>query len=411
MTGGQFGEVDLDLLADYVGGALDGTPEAAELERLIDQDPAWADAYLALTTGIDAVRLDLAALVSEPTPMPAEVTDRLTVAITRASRPGATRPTATGAPVGVPVAAAATQDAADPIDDPANDTPVDANDQAAAKPVAPATEPDDADAERGDIDTGTGRGNPDSGRIRPVRRPRRSGVPAQPGTASMPAARGPGRRRQWARRMAGPVLIATVVAGFAGFTLSRLGVVGNTPDEASTALNSAGDAAERTGALGSGPSRAVVEPSAERMLATGTDYTPTSLPGAVSGLAKLTTPSARAAGPDSAAPDTLASSPSTATESPATGGTPRIGGAPTTVFGLERLADRSVLADCLDAVAMAHAQGPIAVDLVDYASFQGRAALVVVFTDRAGSRWAWVTGPGCGTPPSDPDVTYQTRVG
>ena len=29
MTGAEFSEVDIDLLADYVGGALDGTPDEA----------------------------------------------------------------------------------------------------------------------------------------------------------------------------------------------------------------------------------------------------------------------------------------------------------------------------------------------------------------------------------------------
>ncbi|WP_373688915.1 hypothetical protein [Verrucosispora sioxanthis] len=41
MSAGEFSEVDHDLLADYLGGALDGTPEHAEIARRVAQDPAW----------------------------------------------------------------------------------------------------------------------------------------------------------------------------------------------------------------------------------------------------------------------------------------------------------------------------------------------------------------------------------
>jgi hypothetical protein len=202
--------------------------------------------------------------------------------------------------------------------------------------------------------------------------------------------------------MAGPILIATVVAGFAGFAVSRLVTGGSAEDAAtSTALSSADNGAEQARTLGSGPPRAVTEPSAERVLTTGTDYTPTSLPDTASALTGQGTTSQRAGAPDRAA------------ETPGTlmGGASVTATPPRRVYGLERLADRTVLAACLDAVAAAHAQGPIAVELVDYATFQGRAALVVVFTDRSGARWAWATGPNCGTSASGADVTYQTRVG
>ena len=44
MTSDEFGEVDIDLLADYIGGALDG-PGEAEVARLIDEDPRWREAH------------------------------------------------------------------------------------------------------------------------------------------------------------------------------------------------------------------------------------------------------------------------------------------------------------------------------------------------------------------------------
>jgi hypothetical protein len=216
--------------------------------------------------------------------------------------------------------------------------------------------------------------------------------------------------------MAAPVLVATVVAGFAGFTVSRLVDTGDSGGASDTAVSSAGDAAAPQ-VLGSGPPRTVVEPSAERLLSTGTDYTPDSLPGTVSSLSRQGGPTGAAATQSS--PRTRASGPAqeggdpyAATSSPdrATADTPCC--LPLKTNGsLERLTDRSVLAACLDAIAVAHAQGPLAVDLVDYATFEGRAALVVVFTDRSGAKWAWVTGPDCGSAAAGADVTYQSRVG
>jgi len=218
--------------------------------------------------------------------------------------------------------------------------------------------------------------------------------------------------------MAAPVLIAVVVAGFAGLTVSRLGL-NETGDNstAGTSLNSAGDGAERAPALGSGPPRVMVEPSPEHLLATGTDYNPSSLPDTVSELARQSTPTAQAAAPDRAdGTPGIFSGGSPTPGDPTPRKTLRSEAPPTTnrlqsVFGLERLADRAVLDACLEAVAVAHGQGPVAVELVDYASFRGQAALVVVFTDPSGARWAWVTGPDCGTAAHGADVAYQTRVG
>lgn len=75
-------EVDLDLLADYIGGALDGTPQQAAVERLIADDPAWARAYAETSAAMDAVRADLNALGADRDRMPADVVDRLAAALT-----------------------------------------------------------------------------------------------------------------------------------------------------------------------------------------------------------------------------------------------------------------------------------------------------------------------------------------
>jgi hypothetical protein len=74
-------EVDLDLLADYIGGALDGTPEAAAVERLIADDPAWIRAYAQTSAAMEAVRVDLSTLGAEWDQMPAEVLGRLEAAL------------------------------------------------------------------------------------------------------------------------------------------------------------------------------------------------------------------------------------------------------------------------------------------------------------------------------------------
>lgn len=73
-------DVDLDRLADYVGGALDGTPDAAAVAHLIATDPDWTSAHAALVAADAFVRADLAALAGEPEPMPDDVMAALSAA-------------------------------------------------------------------------------------------------------------------------------------------------------------------------------------------------------------------------------------------------------------------------------------------------------------------------------------------
>ena len=77
MTGNQFSEVDLDLLADYVGGALDGTPEHVRVTDLVAHDPVWRAAHESLTAGMTAVGAQLSALGAASEPMPADLAVRL----------------------------------------------------------------------------------------------------------------------------------------------------------------------------------------------------------------------------------------------------------------------------------------------------------------------------------------------
>jgi hypothetical protein len=75
VTGAEFRGVDIDLLADYIGGALAGTPDESVVATLIADDPAWRDAYESLSGGMAAVQAELGQF--EPEPMPDDVAARL----------------------------------------------------------------------------------------------------------------------------------------------------------------------------------------------------------------------------------------------------------------------------------------------------------------------------------------------
>ncbi|MFF0315042.1 hypothetical protein ACFYPH_10385 [Micromonospora sp. NPDC005252] len=102
MTNEGFREVDTDLLADYLGGALDGTPQQAQIARLVDADPAWAEAYALLAPAVTQVRAELARW-AEPSPeLPPAVAERIAAALAAADTPtddaSATLTGATGSP-------------------------------------------------------------------------------------------------------------------------------------------------------------------------------------------------------------------------------------------------------------------------------------------------------------------------
>ncbi|MBM0226392.1 hypothetical protein JNW87_13525, partial [Micromonospora sp. ATA51] len=179
----------------------------------------------------------------------------------------------------------------------------------------------------------------------------------------------------------------------------------------------------------------------------GTDYTPEQLSGASSlkappaaagggretGQAAVTADSAGAAGPLAAepfrttgpprrsgtdyTPEQLSGASSLKAPPAAAGGGRETGQAApenerfSAAGGLDRLTGRDALDACLREITAEHGSGAVAVDLIDYASFQGRPALVVTFVDTAGARWAWVSGPECGVPGSGADTRFRTRVG
>ncbi|WP_432982592.1 hypothetical protein [Dactylosporangium sp. CA-233914] len=88
-----FSEADLDRLADFVGGALDGTPEADDVRHLVSTDVSWAEAYAMLVSADAAVRDELHALGAQAQEVPLDVQQRLDAALASAvSAPPADAP-------------------------------------------------------------------------------------------------------------------------------------------------------------------------------------------------------------------------------------------------------------------------------------------------------------------------------
>ncbi|WP_406073780.1 hypothetical protein [Micromonospora sp. NBC_01638] len=330
MTTEGFREVDDDLLADYLGGALDGTPQQEEVAQLVSADPAWAEAYTLLASALTQVRTDLARW-AEPSPeMPPAIVDRLSAAL------AAAEPVQTG-------------------------TSVDEDGVAATPPVVP-------------VQGGAGR---------------RPAIPT-PARSGHPAPTGPGRRRGgWARRGA-PVAAAAIAVAAIALGLNQLSMSAS-DDASGGALDQPVSAPEGAAAAGAvrttGPA-----------LRSGTDYTPQTLGNAPSSDAQSNPAPSRAV---SETPGTQPGVDADGDRRLAVGG----------LSQLARLTDEAALTTCLADVAAEHGSAPLAVEVLDYARFQGEQALVIRFTDAAGARWAWVSGPECGVPGSGSDSRYSARVG
>ncbi|SCG50120.1 hypothetical protein [Micromonospora inositola] len=332
MTPGKFSEVDHDLLADYVGGALDGTPEQVTVARLIEEDPAWAGAHAALAPAMELVRADLADWAAAPVPdMPLAVADRIAATLAGAG-PAPSRP--------------GSDDAG----------PVEGRGLRAGGHAGSGTVPTRATGQRR------------TGAVRPAEGTGRGTGPG----------RGP---RRWAR-IAGPVALAAASVAAVGLGLNQLVATRN--DTAVTADRGRADNAGAPAPLAAEPFRTTGPPRRS-----GTDYTPEQL----SGGSRFKVPPAAGSG----VPETAAAAPE--------------GERLSVAGGLDRLTGRDALDACLREITAEHGSGAVAVDLVDYASFQGRPALVVTFVDAGGARWAWVSGPECGVPGSGADTRFRTRVG
>ncbi|MEW2429941.1 hypothetical protein AB0877_18195 [Micromonospora sp. NPDC047644] len=194
MTTEGFREVDSDLLADYLGGALDGTPQQDEVALLVSTDPSWAEAYALLAPAVAEVRTDLSRW-AEPSPdMPSAITDRLLAAL------------------------------------------------AAAEP------PDDASTG----ETGETGGNATTPLVVPAQGGVARGRPSAPTPAGRWTSTGPGRRRRgWARRGA-PVAAATIAVVAVALGLNQLSMRAS-DDSAGTAMNQPASAPE--GVAGAGTAR------------------------------------------------------------------------------------------------------------------------------------------------------------
>ncbi|WP_428962817.1 hypothetical protein [Micromonospora fluostatini] len=333
MTAGEFREVDLDLLADYLGGALDGTPEEAVVARLVADDPAWADAHAALVPAFAAVRADLADWGTPPPVAPPAVVDRITAAL--AAQPSA--PTVE-------------QHRSDPVVAGARHTPADEPAAAGATTTVPAARP------------GT-------------RRPAEG-----PGGQT-----GPGRRRRRWLRGAGPVAVAAVSLAAVGLGVHQWWPQSQDSQVADTAMTEAAPGAPEAAApMSALPFVLTAVPGQ----GSGRDYTPTVLAG--EGVVAPKGSAASASTPD----DTTTGEPSRALPD-----------------ALDRLTGRPALERCLAGIVAEHGGAPVTVEVLDYATFEGRPALVVEFVDATGARWAWASGPQCGLDGSDADTRYRTRVG
>ncbi|GIM97314.1 hypothetical protein [Paractinoplanes toevensis] len=305
MTGAEFREVDIDLLADYIGGALSGTPDESVVATLIADDPAWRAAYESLSGGMVAVGAELGRL--EPMVMPDDVVARLEAALAS--------PIAAPDPISAELAAPPAPHLALVRGDRAHDVP----------------QEETTPRERG----------------------------SKPGSA---------RRLRWAT----PIAIAAGVVAFVGFGLDYLaGRESSSSDMATSSAAGESQARQDAAAMPGGP----------QLLATGTDYTRSTL-------------AQEPLVPFSAASKAAGSGVLQSESAPMS--VPDQGGSDGSRDPLGRLRDPAALQECLDAIAAKNSDGPIYPQTVDFARFDGAPAVVVRFS--AGSTsWVWAVGPSCGT--------------
>jgi hypothetical protein len=390
VTGADFGGVDIDLLADYIGGALDGTPEESAVAARIADDPAWQAAHASLREGMSLVAAELGRLTPEP--MPATLADRLDTMLTSIvpldADPARPDP-AHAADTTAAATEAGTEAALDTADTPT--TPV-----AAGTAADTETAPDAADAE------GTSAGEPHAG---DAGTPPAHGIadpepvapePAEPPVPHLVLVRGgdtgedaggdgapgvretqPAPRRGRRLRWAAPIAVAAGVVAFIGFGLDYLaGTQRNSAktDSAAGAGQVAGAEAPKFAQSGVGPT-----------LASGINYSHSTL--AIAPVQPLV--SGAQGGPGRKSTPEMASGAESA---------------------LQRLTTPSALNDCLSAIQQANAAGALSVESIDYARFDGAPAVIVRFSASNG-RWAWASGADCGTPPGDAATLDKVPVG
>ncbi|BCJ53259.1 hypothetical protein Asp14428_47340 [Actinoplanes sp. NBRC 14428] len=350
MTGAEFSEVDFDLLADYVGGALDGTPDEAVVAALIVGHPGWRRAHAELDAAAGAMTSALRSWGEEPEPMPAEFVARLDAAFAAEA--------AGGGEAGSGSAASGSSPRAGEFD-------------VAASGAIHSAPGGDAAA------------------------PGRHLVAVPDGEERATTARKRVRRWKWAA----PAGIAAGVLAFVGFGVQQLGGA-DSADDSSAAGSAQG--AEHALALPAGPGQ---------ILSSGIDYNRGTL--AQAAAQALSAPAdtgqtgsaPRAPGQQPPVPRTGA-----ADDSRNKGAEPTGGVMAERNEALDRLRVREALLACLDAIAGANGAGPVTAQTIDYARYEGAPALIVQFTAANGS-WVWAAGAGCGTPASGADKLGSAKVG
>lgn len=338
--------VDLDRLADYIGGALDGTPDAAEVRRLVDTDPEWASAHEDLAAAMLSVSVGLNALGSEDTHVPEAVVTRLNHVVHLLGSPDGTASVGRDAEAahGGPVAA---------VDG--------AGGGAATSPSAAAPgRPTDRSADRP--------GDRTAGAVRPG------------GDRRGPGGTGPGRerKRRTARWAAGLSAAAAVIA-------FGIGVVATFPTGGTGGSETAADNA--AGAPGAAEVMASPAAGAPGTVSSGRDYRAGSFEGLSEGASVPFTEPDRSARAGAQGKDT-----SRAAVVPPE---------------LARFRSPAAVEACLDAIRRMFGGS---VQVVDLARYEGDPAVVVLLNGAsagAGRPLVVVAGPGCGLVPGDTDEVFH----
>lgn len=317
---------DLDLLADYLGGALADSPAEAEVTRLISDDPMWHRAHAALAEATVAVTADLGAWGRSAEPMPGRVAEQISAALAAASTPAES-----------------------------------------AESAEPAESADGA------------------GDAQPVR----AGTPGRTaGLSVVPGGRPARPPRRWTR-WAAPIAAAAAVLAFCGFGLRSLPQ--GATDSGGVPATSLNDAAE--GPAAAPEAGVLADLPIQQIIASDTDYGPENIGARVQRKPMPTAEEHQQYGPSRSTVSDA--SPTVRVADPALG----------------RLTAAPALAACVAAVDGVHPADITGVDLADYAVFQGAPALILIFVDSAGARWAWAVGPDCGLPGAGADTLYQAKVG
>jgi hypothetical protein len=344
VTAASFGEVDLDLLADYVAGALDEA-ESRRVAELIESDSQWSHMHRALVSADAAVSEDLRAAANVELVIPDEVATRIDAALNGAA--GELDPAA--APV-VSLAAARARGAAG------------------------------AQAGGGQAGGGRGAGGRGAGG-------RGAGGRGAGGRGGRRSARPPVR---WQRFAAAAAVVGVLLLGLP--VLAGLLAQDHSTSSPASDYAAGGAAADKA---------APAEPEAARdggavVIYSGTDYTPSSL----KALSRVRGASVPQLTNDAAKTVPAPSQPSTPLYSAESGVPPVPSGAGPVPTELARLLNPVALQACLAAV---QAVTPGQVTTVDFARYEGRPALVVTIGRTPSARsgvasgvTAVVVGPACG---------------